>query len=70
MEGNGRAESDRKRSLLTIPIALVITTMWVAAGARVIFFGGDLDAWALASVPFGGVWGWIFGGTFIPKTRG
>lgn len=67
MGANGRDESsDRKRLLLTIPIATVITTMWIAAGVRALLTG-DVEAWAIASVPFGGVWGWVFGGSFIPR---
>lgn len=66
MGARDEPSGDRKRALLTIPVAAVITAMWAAAGLRVIFFGGDIEPWALASVPFGGVWGWVFGGSFIP----
>ncbi len=60
MAGNGTANGDRKRLLLLVPLACVITAVWVAAGIRAVLTG-DAASFVVASAPFGALVGYVLG---------
>lgn len=62
------AASDGGRARLLVPIAAVLTLVWVAAGARAIFIG-DVAPLVIASAPFGLLCGYLFGATIIRGER-
>lgn len=50
----------RTRERLILPLAVVVTFMWVAAGVEALY-RGDVGVITIISVPFGIITGYVYG---------
>lgn len=60
MAANGHGNGERKRLLLLVPLATLISVVWVVCAFRAVVYG-DTRALLIASAPFAAVTGWCFG---------
>ena len=60
MADSGPGDGDRKRLYLLIPVSSVVTSVWLLCAVRAVVTG-DVTAFTVASVPFGGLCGYVFG---------
>ena len=57
---------DVRRRFLVVPVAIVLTAMWLASGVSAVVTG-NVNAFVIASGPFGLLCGYLFGISVIRK---